>query len=127
MGLFSTTNHFHTRKNSTSINMPDRIDVHEYKAPTDESIRLMEDAHDRAMKNIIAKVKVENNLVNGECYCFEEPWKVDSIRVFFKFQVNGKEYTIDKSFSRFELSLEDHQQVANICEKVKDYLKGIML
>jgi len=60
MGLLSSSYHSHSHDNSTHIKSPDTVKVHEHKAPTDESIKLMEEAHNKAIENIIAKVKVED-------------------------------------------------------------------
>jgi hypothetical protein len=118
--------HFHSHDNSTNIRYPDTVNVHEHKAPTDESIRLMEDAHDKAIKNIIAKVKVENNLVNGECYCVEQPWNINDIKLYFKFMINGQLFTLEKEISRNEL-WGNEKDINNISKIVEDKAKVVML
>lgn len=126
MGLFSTT-HRHSHDNSTHIRYPDTVKVQEYKAPTDESIRLMEEAHDKAIQNIIAKVKVENNLVNGECFCFEQPWNIHDVKLVFKFEINGKKFVVEKELSRRDLSWDGQNEVGVIQQTLKEYAKSLML
>jgi len=119
--------HFHSHDNSTHIRYPDTIKVHEHKAPTDESIRLMEDAHDKAIKNIIAKVKVEDNLVNGECFCVEQPWNVHDIKLYFKFKINGKEFTLEKELSRHEIGWDEQREISRVAINLESHAKSVML
>ena len=119
--------HFHRYDNSTHVRYPDTIKVHEHKAPTDESIRLMEDAHDKAIKNIIAKVKVEDNLVNGECFCVEQPWNIYGVKLYFKFKINGKEFTIERELPRSEMGLGEEKEINELTIKLSNHAKAIML
>lgn len=120
--------HYHSHQNdySTNIKFPENINVHEHKAPTDESIRLMEEMHDKAMKNIIAKVKVDDNLISGHCFACEQPWNIKSLRLIFKFKINGQEFTIEKELDRCDL-LDDHKDISNFQAKLKDYTNSVML
>ena len=53
----------------TSVNFPDTIKVHEHKAPTDESVELLQEMEQKALENIIAKVSgCDNNSVKWEAY-----------------------------------------------------------
>lgn len=128
MGLFKTTNEFHSHDNSVTIRNPETIHVHEHKAPTDESIKLLEEMHDKALKNIISKVKVEDNLVNGECFAVEHPWNMNEVRLIFKFKINGQEFVIEKEISRSEIfSTPDFRLIADIEFKLKNYATAVML
>lgn len=126
MGLLST-NHYHSIDSRTSINYPDTVHVHEHKAPTDESIRLMEEFHEKAVKNIIAKVKVEDNLVNGECFLVEQPCNLKDVKLYFKFKINGKEFTLEKELSRYEIGLEEGKEIHNVLVNLENNAKAIML
>lgn len=53
MGLFSTT-HIHQSRTETRL-VPYCREVKEFKAPTDESIRLLNEMEQKAKQNIIAK------------------------------------------------------------------------
>lgn len=113
--------------NSTHINYPDTVKVHEYKAPTDESIRLMQEVHDNAVQNIIAKVKVEDNLVNGECFCIEQPWNLYDVKMVFKFKINGKEFVIEKEISRRDIGLEDNYIIERVNQNLQQHAASVML
>ena len=53
---------------STNIRYPDKIEVKEQKAPTDDSIRLLNEFQEKTLNNIISKIKVDNNIVKGEIF-----------------------------------------------------------
>ena len=40
---------------SASINFPSNIEIIEKKAPTDESVKILHDMEEKALKNVIAK------------------------------------------------------------------------
>lgn len=112
--------------NSTHIHYPETIEVKEYKAPTDESIRLMEEMHDKAMNNLIAKVKVDTNLVKGECFCFEMPYSfAGSFKLVFKFNINGRDFLIEKFVDRMLLGWEENREIDTF--KMNKYAEGVML
>ena len=87
----------------------------------------MEDAHDKAIKNIIAKVKVENNLVNGECFLVEQPCNINDIKLYFKFKINGKEFTLERELSRREIGLDEQKEINMVSIKLENHAKAIML
>lgn len=125
MGLFSDTYHV-TDKHYHNINLPDTIKVHEHKAPTDESIKLLEEMHDKAMKNIIAKVKVDDNLVNGECWIFEQPWNMHEFKLVYKFKINQQEFNIEELLDR-GIFMENHKELYEIQNKLQERAKSVML
>ena len=112
--------------NSVTINFPDTIKIKEQKAPTDESIRLMEEMHDKALKNIIVKVKVEDNLVNGECWVIDQPWNINDIKLVFKFQINGHEFNLEKEVDRNEF-MGSERDIARMSSKAGNFAKSLML
>ncbi len=106
-----------------SIDYPStmKVDVIEKKAPTDESVRYMEDAHNKAIENIISKVKVDNNLVSGECFCVEQPWNLHDVKLVFKFKINGNDFVVEKEISRMGLEWDDSKEIRQIS---LSWLKG---
>lgn len=129
MGLFSD-NHYHRHDNSTHIRFPDTIK--EIKAPTDESIRLLNEFQERALDNLIAKVEVKDNLVSGTVVAFDMARTTASIQheimIICKFKLNGQEFVVEKGLTRQELWQDNANKVIlGINEKLKDYLKSVML
>lgn len=47
---------------------PSRVDVHEHRAPTDESIKLLNEMQEKILKNIVAQFKVDNNDYSYEIF-----------------------------------------------------------
>jgi hypothetical protein len=106
--------------------------VIEQRAPTEESVRLMEEMHDKAMKNLIAKVKVDNNLVKGECFCFAMPYSFQGdVKLVFKFNINGKDFLIEKFVDRMSFGWEEDQEIKEFTNfsvgKLNKYAEGVML
>lgn len=65
-------NFFNESSASASINFPSTIEITEKKAPTDQSIEILHDMEDKALKNVIAKVSgCDNNVVIWEAYFSE--------------------------------------------------------
>ena len=110
-----------------SIRFPENMNIHEHKAPTDESIRLMEEMHDKALKNIIAKVKVEDNLVNGEVFCCEQPWNANDLKLIYKFKINGKEFTLEQEISTRDIGWDEQRKIADLSLRMENKLKAVML
>lgn len=125
MGLLSTTNHFHSHK-GTEIRFPDTIQEH--KAPTDESIRLLNEMQDKAIQNLIAKVEVRDNLVEGVAWAMGNNYSTMDfdVQLFFKFKINGHEFVVDKKINRSELFSAGNELV-QIESYLKDHAKSVML
>lgn len=106
MGLFNT-HHHHFRDNSSVTNIRFPETIQEHKAPTDESIRLMEEMHEKAIKNIIARVEVKTNLVSGEAFVIHNPIHIDPYKAIFKFKINDQEFTIEAKLDKWEMMKEE--------------------
>lgn len=128
MGLLRDHNHLHSHDNSVRVNLPDTINVHEHKAPTDEAIRYMEDTHDKAIKNIVAKVRVEDNILKGEVVAFMRPWGLrKDLLIVYKFSINGQEFTIDQEVESAELINDGSMEICKMERALEDRLKALML
>jgi|ERR1700749_24993 len=129
MGLLQDHNHFHSHDNSIRVNFPDTIKVHEHKAPTDESIKMLEEMHEKAFQNIIAKVRVDDNLIKGECW-LSSPMSTGmyDYRITFKFKINGQEFTIDKTIDYHVFwDTENRRLLDNATDILKSQAYGIMM
>ncbi|MEE8368605.1 MAG: hypothetical protein V3S30_09840, partial [Thermoanaerobaculia bacterium] len=61
MGLFKTTNHFsHT---TVAPSYPQTI--HEHKAPTDDSVKLLREMEEAARKSVLEVYRFEDNDLSG--------------------------------------------------------------
>lgn len=122
MGILSTTR---ISNNHTHVSLPSTINVHEHKAPTDESVKLMEEMHDKALKNIIAKVKVEDNLVSGYVFLISQPTNMFEYKLVFKFKINGQEFTVEKEVDRREFAMDE--EFRYIESQLQDKAKALLL
>lgn len=129
MGLFSDK-HYHRHDNSTNIHFPDTIK--EVKAPTDESVRLLNEFQEKALDNLISKVEVKDNMIEGTVMAFEMARTAMAIQhdviIICKFKINGQEFVVEKGVSKTEL-LEGNADkvILNINLYLRDYLKSVML
>lgn len=129
MGLFSD-NHYHKHDNSTHIRYPDTIK--EVKAPTDESVRLLNEFQEKALDNLISKVEVKDNLVEGTVMAFEMGCTTAAIqfeiKIICKFKINGHEYVVEKGIDRSELWKNDADKtILNINNTLRNYANSVML
>lgn len=129
MGLFSDK-HYHRHDNSTNIRYADTIK--EVKAPTDESIRLLNEFQEKALDNLIAKVEVKDNLVEGTVMAFDMARTTTSIMyevvIVCKFKINGRQFVVEKGISHDELWKDNADKVINnINMMLGDYLKSVMV
>ena len=88
-------NFFNASSASASINFPSNIEITEKKAPTDESVEILRDMEEKALKNVIAKVSgCDNNVIIWEAYFS----KVISLSfemmgiLTLRMRINGKVY-----------------------------------
>lgn len=90
--------------------------IHEHKAPTDDSIRLLNEFQTKAKESIIAKCDIKDNTINGVTVAFSSAHHSASLKgeVWIKFSINGEEFNLKEDYNVFE-------PVEN--EKLEMYLK----
>ena len=70
------------------------ITVKEKRAATDDSVRLMMEMEKKAFENLMARFKVDDNIVKGTVFLFREDFELGCYKVVSKFKINGEEFTI---------------------------------
>jgi len=95
---------FDTYHRTTAPNYPQKITVHEHRAPTDESVKLLEEFKKEAEKNIIDSFKFNDNKVNGVVIRSHLSVYEPGQKLYIKFTLNGKEYYIQEMFKNTELN-----------------------
>ena len=111
MSLFSKHTQTHTEKTHT-VPYAKNVNVTEHRAPTDESIRILNEMEEKARKNIIGRIRLTDNLIQGEAIFYQNSLRSTyEIIVDVRVCVNGR--VIDME--------------ANIdCEQIRDsYLTGV--
>jgi len=70
---------------------PSKIEVVEKKAPTDDSIRLLNEMQEKAFDNIIDHVQLSNNeLKDIRCWIYPDQYSYIE-KCFVRFKLNGKD------------------------------------
>jgi hypothetical protein len=65
--------------------------VHEYKAPTDDSIRIYGEMKEKAYKSILKSIGVNNNIINFSAIIYTEFSTYEEV-LQYRVMLNGKEY-----------------------------------
>jgi len=96
----------HYNIENRSYGGPSRIDVTqtvtERKAPTDESIRLLNEFQAKAQQNFIDHIKVDmSNFCKANVFFFNHDLRGD-IQFFIEFEFNGEKYQLEGSIDRTE-------------------------
>lgn len=73
--------------------------VTEYRAPTDDSIRLAEEFREKLQKEFITRFEIPDNEFNLWCDIYQRGISIDLV---FRFKINNKEFV-----KKFELSRMD--------------------
>jgi len=81
---------FNTYKIDNSYKGPDKVSVTEKKAPTDESIRLLNEFQQKAFDNIVECVQLSNNELTDATYWIYPDYHSFSQRARIRFKLNGK-------------------------------------
>lgn len=102
MGLFKTT-HIHNHK-TEAVPYVKEVKITEHRAPTDESVRLLNEMQEKAERNIIAQVRVDENHLKGTIIYFQESLPDWKYRYALKFQLNGREHIMDGDIDKFDLA-----------------------
>ncbi len=114
----------------SGTNFPSRIDVHEHKAPTSESARLLSELEREAEKRLMSLTKLDDNVFNITWYVFDNRVSM-SLKAVGKFLINGQEHKIEidipTRFARCKGKTEDYKKFGNeVCkaiqEKVSEFL-----
>lgn len=78
------------------------VTVTEKKAPTDDSIKLLNEFEEKARKNIIAKINIDENYLKAVAVAHWVDIMHDQIIFYGKFTLNGKEYRIEEKINNYE-------------------------
>jgi len=98
MGIFSTT---HIHKGET-VAYEKSVTVHEHKAPTDESVKLLNEMQEKAQRNILKTIKIEENYLKAVVVIFKNNFIEDRIDYGAKFILNGEEHIVEGYIDKFE-------------------------
>lgn len=87
---------------------PQNITVNEHKAPTDDSIKLLEVMQEKTYKSIISQFSVETNILSGLVTCFNKDFVHGlGYRVLWQFKLNDERFEFDEDFKLSEINLSN--------------------
>jgi GH35 family endo-1,4-beta-xylanase len=120
---------FNTYKTDNSYRGPDKISVTEKKAPTDESIRLLNEMQEKAFDNIVECVQLSNNELNDVTYWMYPDHYSFSEKARIRFKLNGKVKDFEFTFPHKYTDKAEIQRL--IMEKIymeisKDIFNGFI-
>lgn len=91
------------------IDMRANVNIHEHRAPTDESVKILREMESAAKQEIIKSVQVKDTLVDGVLHMSLDPLSCKR-RFMFIYSINGKKMT-----TNFDIDEWDY-------EKSKDWI-----
>ncbi len=102
MGLFTTHYHSHSNNHTHSESLvPYEKTVHEHRAPTDESVKLLNEFQDKAIDNILKQFRINDNIIEAEGF-FIGYSVIHKIILHCRFKVNGKEFHLKEEIDCWE-------------------------
>ena len=112
-----------------SIHYPSTVNVQEKKAPTDESVRILNEMQQSTIDNIVAKIPVTNNIVNGVMYIMDCTRTASlGYKITAKFKINNHEFVIDKDVPDYDVNTGGRNEYVNMLTiKGLEYVKAVML
>jgi hypothetical protein len=82
------------------------ITVTEKRAPTDDSLRISDEMHEKVLNRIIQHFKVSNSILDIYVIILQVPALDTGYRVISKFSINGKEHKVET-----EISYQDYREL----------------
>lgn len=103
------TQHFHRGGEDRLVPYEKTVTITEKRAPTDDSIKLLNEMQEKAKQNILTQITVDNNILKAHGIIFAGGYHSSSAvsasfktKWILKFSLNGKEY-------RCEGELDEHE------------------
>jgi|AntAceMinimDraft_18_1070375.scaffolds.fasta_scaffold84314_2 hypothetical protein len=88
--------------------------VVEKKAPTDESIRLLNEFQDKAELNVVRRISLDDNSVKGMGVFWMKSQESFSDMATVRFILNGIEYVVKVEISEVKTKIAQNQELAHI-------------
>lgn len=108
--MFDTYSISPATPSSTTINKT----VKEYRAPTDDSVKLLNEMQNKALENLLGQVKIQNNDFEVVAYSFADPLNFAK-NVYLKYKLGHKEY-------EFKITLRQSATTREMANKMVEEL-----
>lgn len=73
--------------------VPTHVDIHEHRAATDESVELLKELEQEALKKIISVNRLENNSVEATWTVYRDNFQFERTMII-QFKINGVEHEV---------------------------------
>ena len=103
--------------------------VHEHRAPTDESVKLLNDMQEKAKANLIYTFSTSNNLLQATWAEYVDQI-TDTYKFFCKYTLNNKDYYTEINLNNWQLESVEHKVdllYAKLCQKLTQELMQPLL
>lgn len=95
--------------------------VHEHRAPTNESVRLLKELENSASDKVISVNRLENNILNATWSVIDSPISME-LTVVCRIMLNGNEIRFEKKMERPYRSDDPRKIVRSIIEALSEEL-----
>lgn len=110
-----------TVQSPRSVHHSHHSEVHEHRAPTDESVRLLKEMQEAALQSVVASGKLENNLLTGEVTVVRECFGMENTGII-RLKINGQDIEVRVDLSpKFAETAEEARK-----KLVEGIVKGLM-
>jgi hypothetical protein len=101
--------------------------LNEHRAPTDDSIRILNEMQDKAVKNIVDNILIDDNDLKGSVIIYRDPLMM-GFKIFVRFRLNGKPYKFEERINTYDSNLFNaKEKLAECMTKAiyKNLIKGL--
>jgi len=102
-----------------------KVDVHEHRAPTDESIRIYEEIKEKAYNSILQSIKIENNEFKCNAIVYKD-YCSDKTSIKYLFLLNNKKYEGSIDVNIFDAK-DKFKIVSKLYEQLSENISGELL
>lgn len=105
------------------------VNVHEHRAPTDDSVRLMNEMTDKATKNIVDRLIIDSNELKavGISMVSSRIIHAGGTQLLITFKLNGKKYYVEKELIRDELTDINKTFIHLIFNKISEIIAEALI
>lgn len=95
-------------------------EVREYRAPTDESIRLLREMEDLARQNVMGEYVFSDNFLTGVVVQLRRGADNPNSTIVIRFTLNGKKFQVSEPFSELGFVFDKQRAVRALVGAVRD-------
>lgn len=118
MGIFRDK-HFHTHHNHTvAAAYPQTI--HEHKAPTDESVKILREMEGAARESVLSVHKFEDNELNGIVVQMMMDHFKPYSKLYIRFTLNGKKFAFTEKLDDVGFAINREKAACALMEGVRE-------